>query len=86
MDFDIKKIIDQAAEKLQGNDKLMEEFKSDPIKAIEGLVGVNIPEEHIKAVVTAVKAKLMGDEGKEFLEKEGKDIMGKLGGIFGKKD
>ena len=78
--MDIKKIIDDVVKKITSDASLLDKFKADPVKAVEGLVGVDLPDDQIKSVVDGVSAKLAGGAG---------GIVGKIGdaigGIFGKK-
>lgn len=74
MAFDIKKIIEDIIAKIKGDQDIGERFQKDPTKTVEGLIGVDLPDDQINAVVEGVKAKINLD-----------DIAGKLGGLFGKK-
>ncbi len=73
MAFDIKKIIEDIIAKNKGDKDIGEKFQKDPTKTVEGLIGVDLPEDQINAVVEGVKTKINLD-----------DIAGKLGGLFGK--
>lgn len=74
MTVDIKKIVSELAQKIQNDPQLMKQFKADPIKAVEKLVGIDLPDDLIRQVAELVKAKID-------LNKAG-DL---LGGLFGKK-
>lgn len=75
--MDIKAIIEEIVEKIKGDKKIGEKFKADPIKTIEELTGINLPDDQIEKVVDAVKAKIsLDDIG---------DKLGGLGKLFGKK-
>lgn len=72
--MNIKEKIDEIVEKIKSDKSLGKKFQEDPIKTVEGLLGVDLPDDQIKGVVEAVKAKInLGDIGE------------KLGGLFGKK-
>ncbi len=75
--MDIKGKIEEIVEKLKKDDDLKEQFTKNPISAIEKLIGVDLPDDKIDAVVDGVKAKLTAD-------KVGDAVKG-LGGLFGKK-
>ena len=72
--MDIKAKIEEIVAKLKGDDKLMDKFQNEPVKTVEGLVGVDLPDDQINGIVDAVKAKINVGS-----------ITDKLGGLFGKK-
>ena len=75
---EIKELIEKAIDKLKDDDNLLESFKKDPIKVVEKLLNVDLPDDKIEAIVDGIKAKLAIDDIG--------DVLGKLGGLFGKKD
>ena len=60
--MDLKDKIEEIVEKLKGNPQLLEKFKADPVSAIEGLTGIDLPDEQIKPLVVGIKAKLGADD------------------------
>ena len=60
--MDIKEIISELVEKISKDDDLQEQFKKDPVKAIEKLLNVDLPDDLIEKVVDGVKAKLTVDK------------------------
>ena len=72
--MDIKAKVNELVEKIKSNPAMLERFKSEPVKVIEELVGIDLPDDQIKQVADLVKAKID-------LEKAGSF----LGGLFGKK-
>ncbi|MBQ6570400.1 MAG: hypothetical protein IJL87_09090 [Clostridia bacterium] len=64
----VKDKIEEIVEKIKGDKDVARSFNSDPVKTIESLIGVDLPDEAIKGIVEGVKAKL-GDASK-------------LGGLF----
>lgn len=60
--MDIKGKISEIVEKIKNDPNLMQKFKTNPIEAIEGLIGVDIPDEMVAKVVDGVKAKLASDK------------------------
>ncbi len=60
--MDIKEKIEEIVEKIQGSDELMELFKDEPIKAIEKLIGKDLPDDIIEKIVDGVKAKISIDK------------------------
>ena len=77
MAFDIKKTIEEIVNKVKNDKDIGEKFKKDPTKTVEGLIGVDLPDDQINAVVEGVKAKLNLDGIT--------DKLGGLGGLFGGK-
>lgn len=59
---DIKEKIEAVVDKLTGDKDLMDQFKKDPVKALEKVLGVDLPDEAIEKVVDGVKAKLTADK------------------------
>ncbi len=74
MAFDIKGKIDEIVDKIKGDKDLKDKFEKDPISAVEGIVGVDLPNDQVEKLVDGIKAKLNMDA-----------IGGKLGGLFGRK-
>ena len=74
MAIDIKEKIEDLVEKIQKNPAMLKKFKTDPVKVVEELVGIDLPDELIEKVVDGVKAKLAMDK-----------VGDVLGGLFGKK-
>lgn len=77
MAFDIKETVNDLVGKIQNNPKLLQQFKTEPVKVIETLIGIDLPDDQIEKVVELVKAKID-------LDKVG-DLLGGLGGLIGKK-
>lgn len=80
--MDIQKIINEVLEKLQGDEGLLAKFKKEPVKTLEGIIGVDLPDDKIDAVVKGIMAKINLDD---IADKAG-DLFGALGGLFGKKN
>ena len=59
--MDIKSEITKIVDKLKSNPKLLEQFQKEPVKAVEQLLGVDLPTEAIESIVAGVKAKLGAD-------------------------
>ncbi|MBE6570036.1 MAG: hypothetical protein E7658_07480 [Ruminococcaceae bacterium] len=78
MDFDVKELIEKAIDALKADDNLLENFKKEPVKTLEKLLKIDLPDEKLDAVIDGIKAKLAIDDVS--------DVLGKLGGLFGKKD
>ena len=72
--MDIKKKIDEIVKKVKTDDDVKKQFAKDPVKAVEKLIGVDLPDGQIEKIVDGVKAKISLDK-----------VTDKLGGLFGKK-
>ena len=60
--MDIKEKISELVEKISKDDDLQAQFKKDPVKAVEKLLDVDLPDDLIEKVVDGVKAKLTADK------------------------
>ena len=77
--MDIKEKVEEIIAKLKDDEGFLAKFKEDPIKAIEEVVGVDLPDEQLKGIVEGVKAKIALDK-----DGDGKlDIAEKLGDVVG---
>lgn len=56
--MDIKAKVQEIVEKVKGDKSFAKKFKSNPLQAVKSVLGVNIPDDQIKAVIDGVKAKL----------------------------
>lgn len=65
--MDIKEKIIEIAGQITENKDLMKEFKEDPVKAVEKLIGIDVPDDMVEKVVEGVKAKLTLDEAGDAL-------------------
>ena len=64
MSFDVKAKIDELVGKLQKDPATLKSFQDDPIKTVEKLAGVDLPDDQLKPLVAGIKAKLTdGDLG-----------------------
>ena len=75
--MDIKEKIESVVKKLLDDKKLLENFEKNPVKVIEQLLGVDLPDDLVEKIIDGVKAKIS-------LEKVG-DALDALSGLFGKK-
>ena len=62
MDINVKEIITELVEKISKDAELQALFKKDPIKAVEKLLNVDLPDDLVEKVVDGVKAKLTADK------------------------
>lgn len=71
---DIKAKIEEVINKVKNDGDFAKKFQEDPIKAVESIVGVDLPDDQINGIIDGVKAKinLDGNDG----------IIGKIKGLF----
>ena len=74
--MEIKEKIEELLEKIIADDGILAQFKEDPIKTVEDLIDVDLPDDLIEKVVEGVKAKITVDDVK--------GAIGKLKSLFGK--
>lgn len=63
--MEIKEQITKVIERVTQDGALRSQFQTDPIKAVEQVLGVDLPEEAIEKIVQGVKAKLTADSCRE---------------------
>ena len=73
---ELKEKIEEIVKKLTENKDLLDDFKKNPIKVVEKLIGIDLPDEKLEAIVDGVKAKLEFDKLDDAL-------VGKLGDALG---
>lgn len=71
--MDIKAKIDELVNKVKNDKDFGKKFQENPTKAVESVLGIDLPDEQINKIIDGIKAKISLD-----------DITGKLGGLFGK--
>ena len=74
--MDIKEKIEQTVKKLKDNPALLKKFNTEPVKVIEELIGVDLPDDLVEKLIDGIKAKITA-------EKVGDALEG-LGKLFGK--
>ena len=65
----LKKMINEIVDKIKSDKGFAKKFKSDPIKAVESVLGVDLPNDQINKVVDGVKAKISLDNAGDLLSK-----------------
>ena len=58
----ITEIVEEAVARLKADDKLLENFKAEPVKVLETLVGKDLPDAQIEKIIDLIKAKLAADD------------------------
>lgn len=71
--MDIKEKIDQLVEKIKADKNIAAKFQKDPVGTVEGIIGVDLPNDQLEKLVDGIKAKLSVDK-----------LAGAIGGLFGK--
>lgn len=56
--MDIKEKINDIAETIKKDPKLLKQFKDQPVKVVEKLLGIDLPDDKLQPIVTGIKAKL----------------------------
>lgn len=69
----LKEKIEEVVEKVKNDPSFETKFKTEPVKALEEVIGVDLPDDKINEMVTAVTAKINLDNS---------GILGKLKGLF----
>lgn len=62
MSIDVKAKIEELVSKLQKDPALLQSFQKDPVKTLERLTGVNLPDDQLQPLVTGIKAKLAASD------------------------
>ena len=61
MAMDTKELIGQLIKQIAENDELQKQFKTDPVKAVEKVLGVDLPDDLVEKVIAGVKAKMTAE-------------------------
>ena len=56
--FDVKEKIQELAERIQNDKHILDNFQKDPIRTIESLIGIDLPDDQLKPLVAGIKTKL----------------------------
>lgn len=59
--MDIKEKIESVVEKITKDPTIKKQFEKEPVKAIESVLGVDLPDDVVEKVIEGVKAKLTVD-------------------------
>ncbi len=59
--MDIKGQISKIVEEVSKNPNMKEQFEKEPVKAIEKIIGIDLPDDVIMKIIDGVKAKLTID-------------------------
>ena len=72
--MDIKAKAAELVEQIKENPALLKEFRENPVKVVETLIGMDLPDDQIMQLAELIKAKIDLDK-----------VGNLLGGLFGKK-
>ncbi|MDG0809275.1 hypothetical protein [Cohnella rhizosphaerae] len=65
--MDIKRKVEDIVARIKNDKDISEKFKRNPAAAIETVVGVNLPDEQVNAIVSGVRAKLTADRAGDLI-------------------
>ena len=80
----VKDLVEEAVAKLKENPELLERFEKEPVKVLEEILKIDLPDDQVQAVIDGIKTKLDIDDLKENLGNIAGKLKG-LGSLFGKK-
>ena len=64
---EIRDLIKKLADKVQSDDEIKELFKKEPVKAVEKILGVDLPDDVVKKIIDGVKASITIEDDKDLL-------------------
>ncbi len=67
--MDIKAKIEEIVEKIQSDKSFASNFSQDPVKAVESLIGIDLPEDQLNSLIDGIKAKVSLDKADGLLGK-----------------
>lgn len=62
MDINIKEKIEELVERITADKDLTAQFQRNPVKAVEGLIGRDLPDDVVEKLVAGVKGKISLDK------------------------
>ncbi len=66
---DLKNQISAVVAKIQKDPNIAKNFKTNPVKTVEDLVGIDLPDDKINSIIDGVKAKLTMDNASGMIDK-----------------
>lgn len=60
--MDIKEKIDEIVDRVTSDKDLIEKFKKEPVKAIESVAGVDLPDDVVEKIIDIIKTKITADK------------------------
>ena len=74
--MDIKATVEKTVKKLMDNPALLKKFEKEPVKVLEELIGMDLPDDVVEPLIDGIKVKLAATKVGDALEG--------LGKLFGK--
>ena len=65
--MDIKAQIEKVVETVKKDQNLLSQFQKEPVKAVEKVIGIDLPDDVINKVVAGVKTKITADMRRWYL-------------------
>lgn len=72
--MDMKEYVNKIVEEVSNNPNIKEQFEKEPVKVIEKVIGIDLPDDVVMKIIDGVKAKLTIDSVA--------DVANALKGIF----
>ena len=66
--MDIKKKIEEIVNKVKNDKDFANKFQKDPVKAVESILGVDLPDDQINNIIDGVKAKITSDKAGDMIK------------------
>ena len=84
--FDVKEKVDELVKKLTTDKGLAKKFVKEPVKTVEALLGVDLPDETVKKLIAGVREKISLEKIDALLDSDGdgKPDLGALAKFLGK--
>lgn len=60
--MDIRKKVEELVEKIQKNPQMLKQFGENPVKVVEEIIGIDLPDAEIRKLAELVKAKIDMDK------------------------
>ena len=60
--MDIKALVEKAVKKIMNDKALQKQFKTDPVKALEKVLEIDLPDDILNPIIEGVKAQLTMDK------------------------
>lgn len=65
--MDIKAKIDEIVGQVKNDPGFAKKFTEDPVKAVESVIGIDLPDAQVKSLVEGIKAKISLDDAGDLL-------------------